>query len=127
MFGMGMTLTWNDFRNVLKHPGDIGLGILLQFSIMPLAAFSISKTLGLSQALTVGMVLVGASPGGTASNVICYLAGGRVALSITLTMCSTMLAILATPLLTLLYVGQSVPVPAFCMPTHKKSGFLILG
>ena len=71
--------------------------------------------LGLSAELTAGMVLVGSSPGGTASNVICYLARGNVALSIALTMTSTVLAIAATPLLTWVYVGQTVPVPVFKM------------
>jgi len=62
--------------------------------------------------LTVGLILVGCSPGGTASNVICYLARGDVALSITLTTASTLLAVVATPLLTLFYAGETVPVPA---------------
>jgi BASS family bile acid:Na+ symporter len=115
MFGMGMTLTWANFRAIFQQPGIIALGLLLQFSVMPLAAFVISRLLVLSEALTAGMVLVGASPGGTASNVICFLAGGNVALSITLTLCSTALAIFATPALTWLYVGQTVPVPVVSM------------
>jgi BASS family bile acid:Na+ symporter len=115
MFGMGMTLNAESFAQVLKRPGIIGLGVALQFLVMPLAAWGISEALGLSAALLAGMVLVGASPGGTASNVICYLARGDVALSITLTTVSTLLAILATPLLTLLYAGQKVDVPALAM------------
>jgi bile acid:Na+ symporter, BASS family len=111
MFGMGVTLTWSDFRRVLSQFGTIGLGLLLQFLLMPLLAWSIAQILGLPLALMVGLVLVGACPGGTASNVVCYLARGDVALSITLTTVSTLLAIVATPLLTWLYVGQKVPVP----------------
>ncbi|MES9971669.1 MAG: bile acid:sodium symporter family protein [Candidatus Thiodiazotropha sp.] len=111
MFGMGMTLTWQNFTAVLKRPAAIGLGVSLQFLIMPLAAWVIAELLALPPYLMAGLVLVGACPGGTASNVVCYLARGDVALSITLTTASTLLAILATPLLTWLYVGQKVPVP----------------
>ncbi len=115
MFGMGMTLTWNSFAEVLRRPKVIGVGVLLQFIVMPLTAWLIGTLLGLPLPLLVGLVLVGACPGGTASNVICYLARGDVALSITLTTCSTLLAALATPSLTWLYVGQQVPVPVLDM------------
>ncbi len=111
MFGMGMTLTAADFRRVLQRPGVITLGVALQYSVMPLLALLLSRLLGLGPELTVGMVLVGASSGGTASNVITYLARGDVALSITLTMVSTLLAALLMPGLTWLYIGQLVPVP----------------
>jgi bile acid:Na+ symporter, BASS family len=115
MFGMGMTLTWQSLGAVWRRPGLIGLGVLLQFLIMPFAAWAIARALGLSPALTAGLVLVGASPGGTASNVVCYLARGDLALSVTLTTVSTVLAVVATPLLTLLYVGRQVPVPVLAM------------
>ena len=115
MFGMGMTLTWQNFVAVLKKPRVVGLGILLQYLVMPLAAWLIAELLGLPPYLMAGLVLVGACPGGTASNVVCYLARGDVALSITLTTASTLLAIVATPLLTWLYVGQKVPVPVASM------------
>lgn len=112
MFGMGVTLTAGQFREVLRRPRLVALGVALQFGIMPLAAWAIGHLMGLPAALLAGLVLVGASPGGTASNVICYLARGDVALSITLTTVSTLLAVVLTPLLTLLYVGERVPVPA---------------
>ena len=115
MFGMGVTLTWGQFAAVLGRPQRVGLGMALQFGIMPLAAWAIGRGLGLPAELVIGMVLVGASPGGTASNVICFLARGDVALSITLTAASTLLAVLATPLLTWLYVGREVPVPVWDM------------
>ena len=115
MFGMGMTLTLSDFARVWQQPAVIGLGVALQFIIMPLAAWLIGHGLQLQSALFIGLVLVGASPGGTASNVICYLARGNVALSISLTLGSTLLAILFTPVLTWLYVGRQVPVPVFDM------------
>ena len=112
MFGMGMTLTGNDFLNVLRRPFPVLLGVAMQFLLMPLAAWALASAAGLPAQLAVGLILVGCSPGGTASNVICYLAKGDVALSITLTMASTLLAVVATPLLTLLYAGETVPVPA---------------
>jgi BASS family bile acid:Na+ symporter len=115
MFGMGMTLTPGNFAEVVKRPGVVGLGVFLQFLVMPLAAWLVARLLGLPPALTAGLVLVGACPGGTASNVVCYLARGDVALSITLTTASTLLAIVATPLLTWCYVGQEVPVPVASM------------
>lgn len=111
MFGMGITLTPRDFSAVARRPGLVALGVTMQFLLMPALAWSIGAFLDLPQALLVGLVLVGSCPGGTASNVICYLARGDVALSITLTAVSTLLALLATPLLTWLYVGARVPVP----------------
>jgi len=111
MFAMGMTLTMEDFKRVLKSPKVIGLGLLLQYGLMPLLAFVIAIILGLPTALMAGLILVGTCPGGTASNVICYLAKGDVALSITLTAISTLLAVFLTPVLTWIYIGQEVPVP----------------
>ncbi|MEJ2456487.1 MAG: bile acid:sodium symporter family protein [Candidatus Thiodiazotropha sp.] len=115
MFGMGMTLTWQNFREVLARPRIVGLGVLMQYLVMPLAAWLVALVLNLPPFLMVGLVLVGSCPGGTASNVVCYLARGDVALSITLTTASTLLAIALTPLLTWLYVGQKVPVPVVSM------------
>lgn len=115
MFGMGLTLTLADFGRILRMPRLIVLGALLQFGLMPLAAWVISLLLGLNPLLTAGMVLVGASPGGTASNVVCYLAGGNVALSITLTAVSTLLAVLLTPWLSWLYLNATIDVPVLDM------------
>ncbi|QYY34411.1 bile acid:sodium symporter family protein [Ruficoccus sp. ZRK36] len=112
MLGMGLTLSWDNFAAVLRRPGTILLGVALQYLVMPLAAWAIAAALDLPPMLLAGLVLVGSCPGGTASNVICYLGRGDVALSITLTTVSTLLAVLATPLLTLLYAGTRVPVPA---------------
>ena len=115
MLGMGMTLSTRHFLDVLRRPGVVVLGVSMQFALMPLFAWAISRGLGLSDELLAGMVLVGASPGGTASNVICFLARGDLALSISLTAISTLLAVIATPLLTLLYAGHSVDVPVAAM------------
>jgi len=110
MFAMGATLRVGDFAAVLRRPGLLVLGTLLPFAGMPALAWLVARGLGLPPELAVGLVLVGACPGGTASNVICYLARADVALSITLTAVSTGLAIVATPLLTELWVGASVAV-----------------
>lgn len=115
MFFMGLTLMPVDFIRVFTQPHKVLIGTFIQFLIMPLAAFVISKALLLSPELTAGMVLVGATAGGTSSNVITYLAGGKVALSITMTLVSTLVAIVATPLLVELYVGQTLDVPVVNM------------
>ena len=112
MFGMGITLHPADFMRVLKRPLPVGIGVLLQFALMPLAGFMLYKLLSLPPELAAGVVLLGSCPGGTASNVICFLARGDLALSITLTAVSTLLGIFLTPLLTLLYIGETVDVPA---------------
>ncbi len=115
MFGMGMTLTWDNFREVIKKPKSILVGFSLQYLIMPFSAYFISVILDLSPMLMAGLVLVGCSPGGTASNVITFLAGGNVALSITLTLVSTITAVLFTPFLTMVLLNHVVPVPAMEM------------
>jgi len=115
MFCMGMTLQVSDFARVLKKPGVIAAGVLTQYCLMPLFAFGLSVLLQLPGALMTGMILVGATSGGTASNVICYLARGDVALSVSLTLVSTVLAVIATPSLTWFYAGQSIPVDAQAM------------
>lgn len=111
MFGMGITLTVADFRGVLRRPGVVGIGVLLQYLLMPLIAVCIGRLLRLPDELLVGMVLVGCAPGGTASNVICYLARADVALSITLTLTSTLISFIVTPALTWVYIGRMVTVP----------------
>jgi BASS family bile acid:Na+ symporter len=115
MFGMGLTLQARDFLEVARRPALIAAGAALQFGVMPLAAWVVGNLLGLSPELLTGLILVGSCPGGTASNVICYLARGDVALSIALTSVSTFLSVVATPALTWLYVGALVPVPVVPM------------
>ena len=110
MFGMGLTLKPEDFRVVFSRPKDVLIGCLAQFTVMPALAFGLSRLFGLDEALTIGVVLVGCCPGGTASNVITYLAKGDLALSVGMTATSTVLAPLLTPLLVLLLVGETVDV-----------------
>lgn len=113
MLGMGITIAVDDFKQLGKMPGIIGLVALLQFSIMPLAAWGIGVLLRLDQELIVGLIIVGCVPGGTASNVITYLAKGSLALSIIMTTVSTILAIVCTPLLCDALAGTYVPVDAW--------------
>lgn len=111
MLAMGLTLKPKDFLNVIHNKKAIGVGLILQFSVMPVAALLISLLLGFDPMLTIGMVLVGSVAGGTSSNVMCYLAKGDVALSITMTSISTLLGVVLTPLLVELLAGKAVDVP----------------
>jgi len=115
MFAMGISLKTSDFIRIIKSPHAILLGLGLQFLCMPFFAWAISTWLQLPLLLATGMILVGTSPGGTASNVICYLAKGNVALSVTITTFSTLFAVVATPFLSLLYLNQHVDVPVLKM------------
>ena len=94
MFSMGLTLKTKDFFQIFEKFKVVGLGIILQFLLMPLLGFLLVTIFGIEKILALGVILVGCSPGGTASNVVCYLAKGNVALSISLTICSTFLAVL---------------------------------
>ncbi|GAB3475557.1 bile acid:sodium symporter family protein [Amycolatopsis cihanbeyliensis] len=115
MFGMGLTLRPGDFALVLRRPVVVLLGLVAQYLIMPLAAWSIGTLLGLGPLLLLGMILVGSAPGGTASNVVVYLGRGDVALSVTLTSVSTLLAPLLTPLLVLWLGGSTLPVDPWAL------------
>ena len=115
MFGMGLSLRGRDFALVLRRPRDVVAGVAAQYVCMPLAAWAIAKALRLPDDIALGVVLVGACPGGTASNVIAYLAKGDVALSVSMTACSTLLAPVATPAIVLLLAGESVDVAAGAM------------
>lgn len=110
MFGMGTTLSLGDFTRVLKMPWPVGVGIVLQFGVMPFVGFALASTFSFPPLVAAGVVLVGSCPGGVASNVITYLAGGNVALSVTMTACSTLLSPVMTPLMMKLLAGQFVPV-----------------
>lgn len=112
MFGMGLTLTANDFKLILRRPTDILIGCLTQFTVMPLLAWGLTHVFALPQELAIGVILVGCCPGGTASNVITYLAKGDLALSVGMTAASTLLAPLLTPLLVWLLAGTMVDVHA---------------
>jgi BASS family bile acid:Na+ symporter len=110
MFGMGTTLSVADFARVLKMPWPVFVGIVLQFGVMPFVGWGLATSFGFPPLIAAGVVLVGSCPGGVASNVITYLAGGNVALSVTMTACSTLMSPLMTPLMMKLLAGQFVPV-----------------
>ena len=115
MFGMGLTLKPADFKPIATHPRDILIGCIAQFTLMPLIAFALVKIFNLEPGLAAGVVLVGTCPGGTASNVITYLAGGDVALSVGMTSINTLLAPLLTPSITHLLLKSTVNVDAGAM------------
>lgn len=115
MFGMGLTLKPSDFRVLLSHPKHVFIGTLLQFIVMPLLAWLLTKVFALPEDLALGVILVGCCPGGTASNVITYLAKGDLALSVGITATSTLLAPLVTPALVWLMAGTFVNVDTMGM------------
>lgn len=115
MFGMGMTLKLDDFKLVLQHPKGVIIGIISQFTIMPLLAFVLAKTFQLPPEIAVGVILVGCCPGGTASNVMTFLAKGNTALSVTITSFTTLLAPIVTPALIYFLASEWLPVSFMAM------------
>jgi len=113
MLGMGITLSVDDFKRVLKMPRAVGIGFTAHYAIMPFLGWSIAHLLRLETPFAVGLILVACCPCGTASNVVNYIARSNVALSVLITMCSTLGAIVMTPLLTKWLAGTYVPVPAW--------------
>ncbi len=113
MFGMGLTLTGSDFARVFQRPKDVILGVVAQFTVMPLLGLLLAFALRLPPEIAVGVILVGSVPGGTASNVMTYLAKGDVPLSVSMTAVSTIFAPLVTPGLMLLLAGSWLPVDAW--------------
>ena len=115
MFGMGITLTFNDFSEVVKHPKSVIVGVVGQFVIMPAIAFALAKLFALPTDLAIGVILVGACPGGTSSNVMTYLAKGNTALSVACTTISTLLAPLLTPIIFYVLASQWIDIDASAM------------
>jgi BASS family bile acid:Na+ symporter len=113
MLGMGLTLSLEDFRAVLKLPRAVVVGFAAQYLVMPFLGWTIARLFQLDPALSVGLILVACCPGGTASNVVTFLARGNLALSVLMTMASTFMAIVLTPLLTKWLAGTYVPVDAW--------------
>ena len=107
MFGMGLTIKIEDFKRVFSRPKEIVIGFVAQYTIMPVVAWGLCRLMQLPTDLALGVILVGCCPGGTASNVITYIAGGDVALSVGMTITSTLAAPLMTPLLVYLLSGAS--------------------
>ncbi|APH57711.1 Transporter, Sodium/bile acid symporter family [Granulibacter bethesdensis] len=110
MLAMGITLTLDDFRRLATRPAPVLAGLGLHYLIMPLAALGIARLLHLPPDLTAGMILTGSVASGTASTVMVYLSGGEVALSVTISACSTLVGVAMTPLLTWLYTSSTIPI-----------------
>ena len=115
MLCMGLTLTFEDFRRIARMPKAVATGFAAQYTIMPLMAWGVAHALSLPPYFAVGLILVGCCPGGTASNLVTYIAGADVALSVVMTVCSTLAAVVLTPLLTQLLVGAMVPVDTWLL------------
>ncbi len=115
MLGMGVHLTFTDFKRVLSRPAPVAAGIFLHYLVMPLAAWLLAILFHMPPDLSAGMVLVGSVASGTASNVMIYLAKGDVALSVTISSVSTLVGVVATPLLTRLYVDADIKVDVMGM------------
>ncbi len=115
MFGIGMVIQDEDYRNIIRAPKPVLFGNLCQFTIMPLLGLAVSFVFALPKEMAVGLVLTGAAPGAMTSNVISYLSGGDTAYSVSLTALATLLSPLLTPLITLLLLGERIPIAFFPM------------
>ncbi|MBR6012826.1 MAG: bile acid:sodium symporter family protein [Selenomonadaceae bacterium] len=115
MFGMGMTLKIEDFKFILENPKNVLIGAIAQFTIMPLLAFLITKIFSFPPEIAVGIILVGACPGGTSSNVMTFLAKGDLALSVSMTMTTTILAPFVTPALMFFFAGEWLDISFYAM------------
>ena len=127
MFGMGLTIRLEDFRAIFYRPKEVIIGAAAQYTIMPIVAWVLCKVMKLPAHLALGVILVGCCPGGTASNVITYIAGGDVALSVGMTIVSTLAAPVMTPFLVYVLAGAWVEVSflgngAFCSQSNPDSG-----
>jgi BASS family bile acid:Na+ symporter len=118
MLAMGLTLSFDDYRKLAALPRALIAGVALQFAVMPLAGFAIARGLALEPGLAVGLILVACCPGGTASNVVAFLARGNVALSVAMTMASTLAAVVLTPLLTGWLAGAYVEIDRWNLLTN---------
>lgn len=125
MFGMGTTLSLKDFLSVVRSPWAVGVGVALQFVVMPLVGWCLAAVFGFSGELAAGFVLVGSVAGGTASNVVAYLAKANVALSVTMTCCSTMLSPFVTPLLMKLLAGRFIEIDAMKLMVESMKIVLV--
>ncbi|MDO5293240.1 MAG: bile acid:sodium symporter family protein [bacterium] len=115
MFGMGLTLTTDDFKILAKRPFDILIGAVAQYTVMPLLAFSITRLLNLPDDIAIGLILVGCCPGGVSSNIMSFLCHGDVPFSVGMTTVSTILSPILTPILVLTLAGKSIQVNAVGM------------
>ncbi|HSG32989.1 MAG TPA: bile acid:sodium symporter family protein [Sphingomonadaceae bacterium] len=125
MLAMGLTLGFDDYRQLLRLKKCFAVGVIGQFAIMPAAGFLIALAMGLDKGLAVGLILVACCPGGTASNIVTYLARGNLALSVAMTMASTLAAIVLTPLLTGELAGAYVEIDRWNLFTNMVAIVLV--
>lgn len=125
MLAMGLTLTFEDYRGLARMPRALLAGVALQFLVMPLSGFAVAKVLGLEPGLAVGLILLACCPGGTASNIVTYIARGHVALSVAMTMASTLAAVVMTPLLTGWLAGAYVEIDRWNLLVQMVSVVLV--
>ncbi len=118
MLGMGATLTGRDFRDVLREPKSVSLGLVVQIVLVPVAAFVFLTALGVQGGVAIGLALIASIPGGTTSNIFTYFARGNAALSISITGLTTLACLLTTPLILSVLIKDSLPT-TFTMPTGQ--------
>jgi len=126
MLGMGASLTFKDFRIAFKKPKGILVGLLCQYGIMPFLGYTLAVMLGLPPALAIGLILMGSMPGGTTSNIFTYFSKGALALSIMMTICSTMVAVVMVPLLLEFYSGLKGLPSAYKVPAGNVAQVLVV-
>ena len=125
MFGMGASLTFKDFAIALRKPHAIGVGMLCQYGLMPLTAFLLGRALGIPDGYLIGLILMGCMPGGTTSNIFVYFSKGRLSLSILMTVCSTLMAIVMVPL-TISFYGRGMEGDWAIPPSQVTSLLFVL-
>ncbi len=118
MLGMGATLTGRDFRDVVREPRAVTIGMVVQLLLVPLAAFAFLRVLGVNGGVAIGIALIAAIPGGTTSNIFTFFARGNSALSISITGLTTLACLLTTPLILAALISDSLPAD-FTMPTGQ--------
>jgi BASS family bile acid:Na+ symporter len=126
MLGMGASLTFKDFRIAFRKPQGILVGLLCQYGVMPFLGYLLAVALGFAPALAIGLILMGCMPGGTTSNIFTYFSKGTLALSILMTICSTLVAVAMVPLLLSFYSGLKGLPAEFQIPAGDVAGVLVL-
>jgi len=126
MLGMGASLTFKDFRIAFRKPQGIAVGLLCQYGIMPFLGYALADALGLPPALAIGVILIGCMPGGTTSNIFTYFSKGALALSIMMTICSTLAAVVMVPALLSFYSGLKGLPAEYAIPAGNVAQVLVV-
>jgi BASS family bile acid:Na+ symporter len=126
MLGMGASLTFKDFRIAFRKPQGIAVGLVCQYGIMPFLGYALAVALGLPPALAIGVILIGCMPGGTTSNIFTYFSKGVLALSIMMTICSTLVAVVMVPALLSFYSGLKGLPAEYAIPAGNVAQVLVV-